>query len=351
MGWAYYNDVDPTACAWLAELMAAGAIAEGCIDGRSITDVQPEDLIGFTQCHFFAGIGGWPYALRLAGVRDDEPVWTGSCPCQPFSVAGKQKGEADVRHLWPDFRRPITIGRPPKLFGEQVASKAGRDWLSGVRADLEALGYAVGSADLCAASVGAPHIRQRLYWMADATSVRLERLRTLAGGNGERFGGTGDTWQERRSLEESAGGGDNCIRVADAERNAGEQGWLAGQSGEGDGASSAGPCDESGRCGDAGGLGNANDTRPQGRCEHAGEHADQLSAWAASVFIPCLDGKLRRVPANAQGEPEPSLFPLAHGVSNRVGILRGSGNAICPQLAAEFIQASEEAIEIYRALT
>src|SRR5690606_40978082 len=65
--------------------------------------------------------------------------------------------------------------RPPIIFGEQVASKDGRLWLTGVRSDLEALGYAVGAADLCAAGVGAPHIRQRLYWLADANSRQRER--------------------------------------------------------------------------------------------------------------------------------------------------------------------------------
>ena len=91
MNYHYYNENDPYAAQWLRNLMAAGHIPEGCVDTRSILDVQPEDLAVFTQCHFFAGIGGWPLALRLAGWPVDKPVWTGSCPCQPFSVAGKRK--------------------------------------------------------------------------------------------------------------------------------------------------------------------------------------------------------------------------------------------------------------------
>ena len=121
-GRAYYNEFDRFAAAWLRELIAAGHIPAGDVDERSIADVTPGDLAGYAQCHFFAGIGGWAYAIRLAGWPDDRPVWTGSCPCQPFSAAGKQRGTADERHLWPEFRRLIWATRPPIIFGEQVAS-------------------------------------------------------------------------------------------------------------------------------------------------------------------------------------------------------------------------------------
>ena len=249
---AYYNENDRFAVAWLKELISDGLIATGDVDDRSILDVRPADLAGYTQCHFFAGIGGWSHALRLAEWRDDREVWTGSCPCQPFSVAGKQAGKADKeRHLWPTFHALIAECRPATVFGEQVASKLGREWLSGVRAEMEALGYAVGAADLCAAGVGAPHIRQRLWWVADASDQRRER----------RLSGRSD--QERQDIDGHAGRG-------------GADFWD-------------------------------------------GEH------------IPCADGKSRRV--------EPGIQPLADGVCNRVGTLRGAGNAIVPQVAATFIEA------------
>jgi DNA (cytosine-5)-methyltransferase 1 len=180
---AYYNEIDPMAAAWLRQLIARGLIAPGDVGERSIVDVKPEDLAGYTQCHFFAGIGGWSYALRLAGWPDDRPVWTGSCPCQPFSVAGQQRGSEDERHLWPAFFRLIRERRPPVVFGEQVAGASGLAWLDHVAADLEDDHYAVAAANLGAHSVGAPHLRQRLYWVADAEHS-IRRKERINGNNG-----------------------------------------------------------------------------------------------------------------------------------------------------------------------
>ena len=270
---AYYNENDPYAAQWLRNLIAEGLIPAGDVDDRSIADVQPDDLKGYIQCHFFAGIGGWPLALQHAGWDATRPVWTGSCPCQPFSGAGRRKGTADSRHLWPEFRRLIEAAKPPTVFGEQVASKDGRLWLAGVRSDMEGMAYDFGAADLCAAGVGAPHIRQRLYWVAKSQS--------------EQSHGCGDSWRGWRELAD----GSPARRLADA---------YGGFPGDGD-------------------------------LQRSGQHG----FWQKdAISVLCADGRPRRIPA------EPSLQPLAYGVSGRVGQLRAYGNAIVPQVAAEFILAA-----------
>ena len=179
--WLYFNEVDPFCLEWLRKLIKAGSLGDGCIDHRSVELVEPADLAEFHEVHLFAGIGLWAKALRLADFPPDLPVWTGSCPCQPYSVAGKLEGEEDDRHLWPEMARLVAHRTPPILFGEQVAGGPGLAWCSRVRSDLEALRYAFGASDLPVASVGAPHARQRLYWgaasVAHSHETRLQILR------------------------------------------------------------------------------------------------------------------------------------------------------------------------------
>ena len=170
---AYYNEWEPYAAQWLRNLIAAGHIAPGEIDERSITDVQPDDLKGFTQCHFFAGIGGWSYALRLAGWPDDRPVWTGSCPCQPFSAAGTRRKQSDERHLWPHWYRLIRQQHPATVFGEQVDDAVAAGWLDDAFLDMESEAYACAAAVLPACGVGAPHKRDRLWFVAHRECERL----------------------------------------------------------------------------------------------------------------------------------------------------------------------------------
>lgn len=329
---AYYNENDPAIAAWLAELMARGLIAKGHIDTRSITEVQPSDLHGFTQCHFFAGIGGWSAALRLAGWPDDRHVWSGSAPCQPFSAAGKGKGAADERHLWPAFYRLIRECRPDIVIGEQVDSRDARQWLDGVYTDMEGSGYALGPAVLPAASVSAPHGRHRIYWgaaLADAISGRCHRRAgTLSEEAGRR--------QSADSGPFDAMGNAACdgreVRN-DLHRELHRQGLSEGR--EPDGMEHA-----------ASGRADAAEQRGQRmRTESAGY-------WDDFRIIRCSDGKLRRIPT------QPEIFPLAHGSTWKLDrrrsalatLLKGIGNAICVPLAAEFIRAFDGALADLHAL-
>jgi len=302
-----YNEIDPFAAAWLRNLISAGHIPPGVVDERSIADLDPDELSRFTQCHFFAGIGGWSLALQLAQWDPARPVWSGSCPCQPFSAAGKRAGFSDDRHLWPTFHRLIDQCRPAIVFGEQVASPDGLTWLGAVRADLEGSGYAVGGSDLCAAGVGAPHIRQRLWWgavrMVDGEFPRLER---------------------HREGPKSTGGRYTQVRPV---ASAGEPCWMADADGSRRKPRIATPPPN--RHGDS--------VEPTGPAVCHRRSGEDHGGWAFADWLRCRDGKWRPV--------EPGTFPLAHGVSGRVGRLRGYGNAIVPQVAAEFIQGFTEAIE------
>ncbi len=198
----YYNENDLFIAEWLSGLMDAGEIPNGTIDTRSITEVQADDVKGFTQCHFFAGIGGWPLALCLAGWPDGVPVWSGSCPCQPFSAAGKGLGTKDERHLWPEFFRLIRECRPERVFGEQVPGAIGKGWLDEISADLETEGYAVGAVVLGAHSVGAPHIRQRLFWVADTNGSGESQVAGFHGRQGTGSAGVDRVADAGRSSDE-----------------------------------------------------------------------------------------------------------------------------------------------------
>ena len=370
--YAYYNENEAFAAEWLRNLMSAGLIMEGEVDERSIEEVEPSDVAGFERCHFFAGIAGWELALALAGWPDGARVWTGSCPCQPFSQAGKKLGENDERHLWPVWMDLIAECRPAVIFGEQVASSDGRDWLASVRADLEDVGYAVGAADLCAAGVGAPHIRQRLWFVADATSDRYEKpLREnrepLARGGGEggvdslRVSNDGGVANAEDANRRKSGGAHDRRRRSQKARSPGDVGWLADlererceESPQLDGSEESGVEErKSGRHvdgrGDDGGLGN---TKVQGdrqekvgggAGEGAGERRKRLGGgsssasepWSDCEWIPCRDPKRGIVWRPTQ----PGTFPLASRLPGDVGKLRAYGNSIVPQVGAVFIRA------------
>ena len=442
----YYNEFDPKAAQWLRNLIKAGLIPDGVVDERSIIQVQAADLVGYRQCHFFAGIGGWSLALQLAGWPADRRVWTGSCPCQPYSAAGKQKGDADERNLWPawyqllrEFNARYPEQKPDTIFGEQVDKAIRHGWLDGICRDLEAEGYACGHAVLGAHSVGAkrwieivdeytgnvawrglvktnpPHIRQRLYWVAesdstgrvtrgDATSTARHRGAVVADGGNDtiatvevsgsppvRCSRLGDS--EQQGLEghgRDVGSGNEPGRIAaDTERSvatAGSVDWVgdtechestepsgegarsheeeaagtSGQSeGRGDADSRMGGTEHDGSHGaqidrGSGETGNHGEKGQDVPCKPAGTGASRVPGcvcqdfWSDCYLVPCRDGKYRRVESGLRCLVNGVSFELADGStsqeSSRTVILKGLGNAIVPQVAAEFISAYMETV-------
>lgn len=326
---AYYNEIDEYAAQWLRNLIAKGLIAPGDVDTRSIVDVRADDLKGYEQCHFFAGIGGWSHALRLAGWDDARPVWTGSCPCQPFSAAGKGKAADDERHLAPAWLSLIAECGPRVVFGEQVEAAIGWGWLDFVFDALEAQSYTCGAAVLPACGVGAPHIRQRLYFVADSDAGHAASTRDAGSEEGERLQARPDAGRCGRALE-----------LADA---SGERRQQIGRGSPGDeSADGRGPKGNHVAAGHGeGDMANAERERGRGRepgSEDAGDARQPVQAgfWSDVIWLPCRDGKARPT--------KPGLFPLAHGVPARVGKLRAAGNAISPQVGEAFIRAYDRRV-------
>ena len=311
----YYNEWDNFAAEWLRELIKDGLIPDGEVDTRSIADVRPEDLKGFTQCHFFAGIGGWSRALQLAGWSPDRPVWTGSPPCQPFSTAGKQSGKDDLRHLWPAFFNLIRECSPPTIFGEQVASAIRFGWLDDLQRDLEAEGYAAAAVVLPGGAVSAPHKRDRLFFVANSNNKRHEWSEGVG-------------WEAQRGTEHTSS---VSMAYSNNTKQCADSGAIQQENrdyiGGGCAVSMADSCDQ--------GLSRhrrfGQEQVSEGR-EREARYSSANSFWSGKTIY-CRDGKYRPIPT------EPALFPLANGISNRVGILRGAGNAIVPQAAAEIIKA------------
>ena len=330
----YYNEFDKGAAAWLRELINAKLIPFGYVDERSITEVTASDIQGFTQCHFFAGIGGWPLALQLAGVPTSTRLWTGSPPCQPFSTAGKQLGQFDPRHLAPVFLNLVSKCRPPVLFGEQVAAAIGKSWMCDLQTHLEGEDYAVGFTVLPACGIGAPHKRDRLFFGAQqlghAHSERHNREHALL----QRAGA--------ENMPEVTGSGETCC-MADANnaRPQGREGMPERTDKQSTGSRSLGneladatKCRRGEECPDTGRsvIRDSEEGWTAGRSASCGDNPTNPhnSFWSDADWLGCRDGKFRPV--------EPGTFPLANGIPARVGRLRGYGNAIVPQVAAEFVK-------------
>lgn len=337
-----YIDNDLFVCAWLRDLVRRGLLAGTVLEA----DVRGNlDLGGYRRVHFFAGIGGWELAAKLAGWPDDVELWTGSCPCQPFSGAGQRKGVEDERHLWPDFFRHVREHRPRVVAGEQVAGPDARAWLDLVFADLEGAGYAVAAADLPAAGVGAPHKRQRIFWCA------IRNGEAMANGRG-----LGREQQRAARVHAAREPGDDASRrgadgAALGNPLGGGVRQRPGVDAEGQGCDDVRGAEGDHQPGGAGAFDALGDAQAIGR-EPRGLRTPRrdtgelgrpgvVSPWIDGTWIECRDG-FRLT--------QPGVHPLVDGVPNRLErghrgkLIRGYGNAIVPQVAALFLRALMEVL-------
>ena len=320
---AYYNEIDPAAVEAIRCLMEDGVIAPGVVDDRSIKDVEANDLRGFTQCHFFAGAGTWSLAARHAGWADTDRLWSASCPCQPFSAAGKGLGADDPRHLWPDLYRLIHTARdtgfgPSVLVGEQVAGKAGYAWFDGVCADLAREGIAARVVDFPALAVDAPHERNRLYWCAVDNANPSWGLQS-----------------ERRKPTQRGWAGD-----ADAFNLCHPLGaGLEGQRGHGDGSSALASANGGGEQRRSIFGPRESDSEDQKRT-YGQSGRPNGSYWSDHEWLICHDGKARRA--------KPGTCLLVNGLAGRIPAWRLAGNGIVLPAAVEVLAALREVLEMSR---
>lgn len=350
---ALYNEIDPAAAHVLRHMIDIGVIAPGEVITASIKELKADDLRGFTQVHLFAGGGFWSIAARLAGWPDDEPLWTASCPCQPFSAAGKGAGTDDPRHLWPDVYRLARACRPPVIMGEQVAGKAGYGWFDGVSADLAREDYTSRSVDFPACSVDAPHQRNRQYWVAMVNTASQRRGEGRAehefrGGwpapaGADASGVTlGDAFGEGLEGQRRDGDGsgrpeqDRPVATADGGECVSPDAALTVVQGQ----SPAGY--EPDNRANAGLHADTNGHRRDGERVPARSERQHISNstwhpqrngtyWSDAEWIVCHDEKARRA--------KPGLCFLVDGLPGRVDLWRIGGNAIVPEAAKEVIAA------------
>lgn len=308
---AYYNEPDGFAAGVLERRIADGSLPPGDVDTRDVREVAADDLQGYGQIHLFAGIGGFPLGLRMAGVPDGRSVLTGGFPCQPWSVAGERRGAADDRDLWPEMARLVRGARPDWVLGENVPGLINAPLgLDRVLSDLESAGYAARSLCIPACAVDAPHRRDRLWIVAHAPDVRGRQEQRVQPHGDVRGGG---------AVEHAA-------RDGRGERRS-EPGVWSGRSAttEPSGAVAVGDTECAGSSQSESVRGNA-----ETQCAPA-----ERTGWRDAEWIIGAGGLARRA--------QPGVRLLASGVSQRVARLRALGNAVVPQVVAEIAGAMMEA--------
>jgi DNA (cytosine-5)-methyltransferase 1 len=286
----------------------------------------------------------WPNVPIIPDVRDIDgkeirsDVIVGGFPCQPFSVAGKQKGKNDERHLWPEMFRIIKDAKPSIVIGENVPGLINVQMALGACiSDLESENYKVQPFVLPACGVGFAHRRYRVFIIALADSCN-ERLQSRIRGNGNKLHQQN---KQQRNDEETSRGNVGITKtrepsymekkdVANTEsiwtreiRNNFKKKRQSKQQPFGSGSNVA----------------NSNKQRTQIQIE--GQHSSiQMFGGIGE------ERKIRTEEFLSWGQVEPNMGrTLSDGVPNRVDRIKSLGNAVVPQLAYAVGQCIIQAIQ------
>jgi len=297
-------------------------------------------------------------------------IITGGFPCQPFSIAGKQKGTSDDRHLWPEMFRIIKTFQPRFVIGENVRGIVNiQDGLvfETVCTDLESEGYEVQPFNIPAAGVGAPHRRERIFFLA----IREDVANTIGNDEGEEISrGNGEedfVQEEHRKNDHSSrfSSGASAIRssdhghetdVANAESISSDVRGHEQHQGERNGqgkirrTSSSDVADTDTRFGNGENQkiqsgGKTSDTSSAGKgTDVADTDTERLQgAEQPETYTRKTETQFSTTQSSeAAGDfwiVEPNVGRVAHGISGRVYRLKGLGNSIVPQIAEEIGKA------------
>ena len=262
-------------------------------------------------------------------------IITGGYPCQPFSVAGRKKGEEDPRHLWPEMFRLVQELRPSWVIGENVSGhiKLGLDT---VLKNLESEGYSARTFSISASSVGANHQRERVWIVANAKQdnyleqvrrrneeeSRIQKKYREEHSQSRQSSGTSEVWQKSNGHENVEDTRQHGGRI---EPSGNQEGTQRGsfektkRSSAADKTSRSSTREET--LANAERIGQQRQGKPV-RPSSSTKDSDGQTSWS-------YDGSQR---AEGWWNIEPNVGRVAHGVSSRVDRLKSLGNSLVPQI-------------------
>jgi len=250
--------------------------------------------------------------LKADGI-DQIDIITGGYPCQPFSVAGRKKGEEDPRHVWPEMFRLIQELRPTWVIGENVGGhiKLGLD---SVLENLESEGYSARTFSISASSIGANHKRERVWIVAHSNEMQRQFLR---GQKSE---------QRQETFEGTSERSGTPISMANSERLGRTEGTEKSKELEREESS-----DQLDHCGEGCTKCQSCQTMANSEGSNRNEHETNREHGKASPQEIFGDGS-SVCGVSAWWSVEPDVGRVAHGVPDRVDRLKCLGNSVVPQI-------------------